>query len=103
MSFPAARVADQTVTGDNILPPGVPNVLIGGMPAACVGDMVRGPLINHVSGGVITTGGFTVLIAGRPAARITSTVIGATIGPFGVPIPVSTTVMKGQPNVLIGG
>ncbi len=102
MSFPAARVADQTVTGDNILPPGVPNVLIGGMPAACVGDMVYGPLINYAPG-VITTGGFTILIAGRPAARITSTVIGATIGPFGVPIPVSTTVMKGQPNVLIGG
>ena len=102
MSFPAARVMDQTATGDNILPPGVLNVLIGGMPAACVGDMVYGPLINYAPG-VITTGGFTVLIAGRPAARLTSMVTGATIGPLGVPIPVSTTIMKGQPNVLIGG
>ncbi len=101
MSFPAARVGDQTATGDSVLPPGVPNVLIGGQPAACVGDMVYGPVINYAPG-IISTGGFTVLIGGRPAARVTSVVSGLTIGPLGVPVPVATTIMKGQPNVLIG-
>ncbi|MGV0028542.1 hypothetical protein [Phormidesmis priestleyi] len=42
--FPAARITDLTVTGDAILPPGVPTVLIGGLPAACVGDQVMGPV-----------------------------------------------------------
>ncbi len=101
MSFPAARFSDLTVTGDAIIPPCVPNVLIGGLPAACVGDMVYGPVINYAPG-IITTGGFTVLIAGRPAARVTSVVKGLTIGPLGVPVPVGTTIIKGQPNVLIG-
>ncbi|MGV0028541.1 hypothetical protein [Phormidesmis priestleyi] len=50
----------------------------------------------------MTIGSFTVLISGRPAARVTSVVTGNTIGPLGVPIPVATTVIKGQPNVLIG-
>jgi uncharacterized Zn-binding protein involved in type VI secretion len=99
--FPAARVTDSTVTGDLVLPPGVPNVLIGGLPAACVGDMVAGPVINYAPG-VIVTGAFTVLIGGRPAARVTSVVNGLTIGPLGVPVPVATTIIKGQPNVLIG-
>lgn len=100
--FPAARITDLTATGDMILPPGVPNVLIGGLPAACVGNQVYGPVINYAPG-VITSGSFTVLIAGRPAARVTSTVTGATIGPLGAPVPVATTIVKGQPNVLIGG
>ena len=101
MSFQAARVGDLTATGDVILPPGTPSVLIGGQPAACVGDMVYGPVINYAPG-IITSGGSSVLINGRPAARQTSTVNGLTIGPLGVPIPVATVVQKGQPNVLIG-
>ncbi len=102
MTFPAARITDLTATGDAVLPPGVPNVLIGGLPAACVGDMVFGPVINYPPGGIISTGAFTILIGGRPAARVTSMVMGCTIGPFGVPIPVATTIVKGQPNVLFG-
>lgn len=101
MTFPAARITDLTLTGDSVLPPGVPNVLIGGLPAACVGDKVMGPVINY-SPGIIATGGFTVLIGGRPAARVTSVVNGLTVGPLGVPVPVATTIVKGQPNVLIG-
>jgi hypothetical protein len=27
---------------------------------------------------------------------------GLTVGPLGVPVPVATTIVKGQPNVLIG-
>jgi len=94
--FPAARLTDITVTGDPITAIGVPNVLIGGLPAACVGDLVVGPVIT----GSITMGSTTVLIAGRPAARMTSMVSGAnTI----TGIPLATTVAMGAPTVLIGG
>ena len=43
MTFPAARVGDLTATGDAITGPGVPTVLIAGMPAAVVGDTVGDP------------------------------------------------------------
>ena len=94
--FPAARLGDLTATGDAITGPGVPTVLIGGVPASVVGDTVSG----SVCVGAITQGSATVLIGGRPAARVTSVVTGA--HPI-TGIPVSTTIIKGQPNVLIGG
>jgi uncharacterized Zn-binding protein involved in type VI secretion len=52
--------------GGPILPPGGITVLIGGMPAARVGDMAVcvGPP------DVIALGSFTVLICGQPAARM---------------------------------
>jgi uncharacterized Zn-binding protein involved in type VI secretion len=52
--------------GGPILPPGGIPVLIGGMPAARVGDMAvcTGPT------DVIALGSFTVLIGGQPAARL---------------------------------
>jgi uncharacterized Zn-binding protein involved in type VI secretion len=52
--------------GGPIVGPGAPTVLIGGMPAACIGDMCVcvGPP------DVIVLGSFTVLIGGRPAARM---------------------------------
>ncbi len=96
MSFPAARVTDMSATGDMITGPGVANVLIGGMPAAVVGDLVAGTVIS----GAITMGSFTVLIGGRPAARSTSMVTGVN-NQSGA--PVSTTIVSGAPNVLIGG
>lgn len=73
---PAARITDMHVcpmvtgvvphVGGPILPPGAPTVLIGGMPAARVGDMATctGPP------DVIALGSFTVLIGGQPAARM---------------------------------
>lgn len=73
---PAARVSDMHVcpmvtgvvphVGGPILPPGCPTVLIGGMPAARVGDMAVcvGPPDNIVMGSA------TVLIGGMPAARM---------------------------------
>lgn len=94
--FPAARVGDITATGDAITGPGAPTVLIGGLPAACVGDTVSG----GVCVGAITLGSVTVLIGGRPAARITSQVTGANPASG---IPVVTTVALGLPTVLIGG
>ncbi len=94
--FPAARLGDLTVTGDAVVGPGVPNVLIGGVPAAVVGDAVSGGVMT----GSITMGSVTVIIGGRPAARVTSMVTGVN-NQTGV--PVTTTIAKGAPNVLIGG
>ena len=95
--FPAARLTDLTVTGDVITGPGVPVVLICNMPASVVGDMVTGT----VCVGSIVMGSITVLLANRPAARVTSQVVGA--NPI-TGIPVTTIV--GPPcaiTVLIGG
>ena len=75
MPLPAARVSDlhtcPMVTvlvphvGGPILPPGAPTVLIGGLPAARMGDLATctGPP------DVIVSGSPTVLIGGQPAAR----------------------------------
>jgi uncharacterized Zn-binding protein involved in type VI secretion len=52
--------------GGPILPPGMPTVLIGGLPAARMGDMATcvGPPDTIVGGSP------TVLIGGKPAARM---------------------------------
>jgi len=66
MSF-AARIADSTADGV-ITGAGVPTVLIGGMPAAVVGD-----ISSPVSGNIplaFAVGSFTVLIGGKPALRV---------------------------------
>jgi len=66
--LPAARVTDliasTTTSGipTPIIPPGAPTVLIGGLPAARVGDTCGVD--------VIIKGSATVLIGGLPAARI---------------------------------
>lgn len=86
MGQPAARINDMHVcpmttgpvphVGGPILPPGEPTVLIGGMPAAKVGDMATctGPPDS------IVAGSSTVLIGGMPAARMgDSTAHGGTI------------------------
>jgi len=73
--------------GGPILPAGEPTVLIGGLPAARLGDLCvcAGPPATIVSGSG------TVLIGGKPAARMgDSTSHGGTI-------------VMGQPTVLIGG
>ena len=74
--MPAARVGDPHIcplvtvlvphVGGPILPPGGLPVLIGGMPAARVGDLCLcvGPP------DAIILGSFTVLIGGQPAARL---------------------------------
>jgi uncharacterized Zn-binding protein involved in type VI secretion len=73
--------------GGPILPPGEPTVLIGGMPAARVGDMATctGPPDS------IAMGSATVLIGGMPAARM------------GDVTAHGGTIVAGCPTVLIGG
>ncbi len=94
---PAARTGDMhtcpmvtgTVphVGGPVLPPGTPTVLIGGMPAACMGDMLTctGPPDT------IVMGSSTVLIGGKPAARM------------GDPTPHGGGIVLGCFPVLIGG
>ena len=73
MSQPAARLGDMTAHGGVITGPGCPTVLIGGMPAARVGDMHTCPMVSgvvpHVGGPILPPGSVTVLIGGMPAAR----------------------------------
>lgn len=99
MPQPAARVGDMHVcpmvtpgvppiphVGGPVLPPGGITVLIGGMPAARVGDMCLcvGPP------DVIAMGAFTVLISNMPAAQMGSlTAHGG-------------TVVMGYPTVMVG-
>ncbi|MBD3343921.1 MAG: hypothetical protein GF401_02525 [Chitinivibrionales bacterium] len=75
MGQPAARIGDSTVHGGAVMA-GLPTVLIGGMPAARMGDMHVCPMVTpapapvpHV-GGPIMKGSTGVLIGGMPAARM---------------------------------
>lgn len=93
----AARITDMHIcpmvngtvphVGGPILPPGAPTVLIGGMPAAKVGDMATctGPPDT------IVQGSGTVLIEGAPAARM------------GDMTAHGGTIVAGSPTVIIGG
>jgi uncharacterized Zn-binding protein involved in type VI secretion len=88
----AARVGDLTGHGAPIPPPGVPTVLIGGLPAATVGTpFVCGLPTPHPPSAILPPGCPTVLIGGMPAARM-----GDTTG-CGAPI------VLGAPTVMIGG
>lgn len=99
MSKPAARMGDMTAHG-GVIVVGFPTVLIGGQPAARLGDMHTCPMVTpglppvpHV-GGPITLGSATVLIGGQPAARMGD--MATCVGP-------PDTIAVGMPTVLIGG
>jgi uncharacterized Zn-binding protein involved in type VI secretion len=94
---PAARLTDLHTcpattgpvphVGGPVIGPGVPTVLIGGLPAAVVGDNVTcvGPPAAIIKGSA------TVMIGGKPAARMgDSTAHGGSI-------------VLGLPTVMIGG
>ena len=96
---PAARVGDTgSHPGSTITGPGVLNVLIGGQPAAVMGDLMVCPLFSgpvpHV-GGPIAKGSLTVMIGGRAAARV-GDMMQCAAGP---PNPIA----MGFPKVMIGG
>jgi len=74
--------------------PGIPNVLIGGMPAAVLGDLhtcAMPPVTGPHPPTPIVKGSFTVLIGGRGAARM------GDLAGCGAPI------VFGLPTVQIGG
>ena len=100
MGMPAARVGDMHVcpmltpgvppiphVGGPILPPGAPNVLIGKMPAAPLGNMCVcvGPPSAIIKGSV------TVLVGKRPAGRIGDNTAHGRV------------ILMGFPMLLIGG
>jgi len=68
----AARVGDTTNHGGTIIGPGSPTVLIGGKPAALLGDnhVCAIPAnTGHLTASPFTMGSATVLIGGKPALR----------------------------------
>ncbi len=70
---PAARISDPTGHPGVIVGPGVATVLIGGMPAAVLGDQhacSMPPTAGPHPPTPIAKGSATVLIGGRPAARV---------------------------------
>lgn len=88
--LPAARVTDMIVSAATlgiptpIIPPGAPTVLIGGLPAARLGD--------SCGADAIVKGSATVMIGRLPAARVSDMTGGG-----GAVMP------PGALNVLIGG
>jgi uncharacterized Zn-binding protein involved in type VI secretion len=69
---PAARLSDPTSHPGIVTGPGVATVLLGGMPAAVVGDMhtcsFPPPAVHPPT--PFPMGSTTVLIGGRPALRV---------------------------------
>lgn len=95
MGQPAARMGDSTAHG-GVIVAGFPTVLIGGMPAARLGDMHTCPMVTGVVphvGGPIAMGSPTVLIGGVPAARLGDMV--TCVGP-------PDSIIMGCMTVLIG-
>jgi len=97
MGVPLSRITDMHVcpmfngpvphVGGPILPPGAPTVLVGGMPAAKMGDMCTcvGPPDSIVMGST------TVLVSNMPVAKM-----GSSTSHGG-------SVILGCPTVLVGG
>jgi uncharacterized Zn-binding protein involved in type VI secretion len=91
---PAARVTDATAHPGVVTGPGVATVLIGGMPAAVLGDLHTcsfPPPAGPHPPSPFPKGSVTVLIGGRPALRM------GDVSGCGAPI------LTGAFTVLIGG
>jgi uncharacterized Zn-binding protein involved in type VI secretion len=87
----AARLNDPSTHGGTVTGPGVPTVLIGGLPASVVGDTHVCAVPQPHPPSVFAAGSGTVYIGGRPALRQSDAAgCGAQIA-------------GGAPTVLIGG
>jgi uncharacterized Zn-binding protein involved in type VI secretion len=89
----AARVLDTTNHGGTVMGPGEPTVLIGGMPAAVLGDnhvCSLPPNAHQPTASPFAMGSATVLIGGKPALRA-GDVCGC-----------GASVAVGEPTVMIG-
>jgi len=92
-------MGDSTAHG-GVIAVGFPTVLIGGKPAARVGDMHTCPMqtpavppVPHVGGPIMPPGGITVLIGNMPAARMGD--MATCVGP-------PDSIILGEMTVLIG-
>ncbi|MDR2483784.1 MAG: PAAR domain-containing protein [Treponema sp.] len=92
MPAPVATITNLTATGDAIIGPGGITTMVKGLPVACLGDAVAGPMC--VSGAITVTTATTKLVKGRPAANLGSMVAG--VSPLGVPVSTAVAVC---PNV----
>ena len=84
----AARMGDVTTHGGTIAGPGVPTVLIGGMPAAVVGDLhvcSLPPSGHQPTVSPFPMGSTTVLIGGKFALRTTDVCICGAMAAIGAP------------------
>lgn len=89
----AARTGDVSVHGGTIVGPGIPTVLIGGMPATVAMDMhvcAIPPIIHQPTVSPFPVGSATVLIGSKPAVRVGDTCI------------CGATAAVGDPTVMIG-
>lgn len=83
---PAARVTDVTTHGGTIIGPGIPTVLLEGLPAAVATDnhvCALPPSGHQPTASIFPIGSTTVLIGGKPALRTSDTCIcgaGAAVG-----------------------
>lgn len=85
---PAARVGDTSNHGGTIVGPGVATVLVGGMPAAVVGDThvcSLPPSGHQPTVSVFPSGSATVTIGGRPALRTADACICGAMAAVGEP------------------
>lgn len=84
----AARVGDVTNHGGTIVGPGCPTVLIGGMPAAVMGDNHICPIppnTGHITSSPFPMGSATVTIGGKGAIRTTDACICGAMAAVGCP------------------
>jgi uncharacterized Zn-binding protein involved in type VI secretion len=92
MPTPTATIANLTATGDVIIGPGAITTMVKGLPVACLGDAVAGPMC--VAGVITMTTAVNKLAKGRPTANLGSMVTG--VAPLGFPV---STVVLVCPNV----
>ena len=91
---PAARLTDRTTHPGLVLGPGVVPVVVGGLPAAVVGDMhlcLFPPPAGPHPPAPFPKGSTTVLVGGRPALRVTD------VSSCGA------TIVSGALTVVVGG
>ncbi len=84
----AARVGDVSTHGGTIVGPGAPTVLVGGMPAAVVGDLhvcSLPPSGHQPTVSAFPMGSATVLMGGKPALRTTDVCICGAMAAVGAP------------------
>ena len=89
----AVRVTDTSNHGGTVIGPGVPTVLIGGMPAAVATDQhvcALPPVGHQPTASPFPIGSTTVLIGGKPALRVGDTCL------------CGASAAVGEPTVVIG-
>lgn len=90
----AARVTDISNHGGTVVGPGVPTVLVGGKPAAVLGDLhvcALPPSGHQPTTSPFVAGSASVLIGGKPALRVSDACV------------CGAMVVVGEPTVQVGG